>query len=50
MARQIYAELLYPSNTDFICMILNNHIKNWNLMVRYIDVAQEIWGRDKKIQ
>ena len=27
-------------------MIQKNHIKNCDVMVRYIDIAQEIWGKD----
>ena len=46
MARQMYSKKLYPSNMDVIWMIHNNHIKNCDVMVRYIDVVQYIWGKD----
>ena len=42
-ARNLYAKLLYLSNTDFKWLIKNNHIKNCKLSVRNIDTAQEIW-------
>ena len=38
MSRQIYANRMY--------MIHNNHIKNCDVTVRYIDVTKEIWGKD----
>ena len=46
MARQVYANLMYPYNTDFIWMIHNNHIKKCDVMIRDIDIAQDIWGKD----
>ena len=46
MARQLYAKLLYPPNTEFIWTIQNNHIKNCEVTFRYIEFSQEIWGND----
>ena len=44
--RQLYAKLLYPSNTYFRWMIKNNCIKNCGVKVRCIDVAKDILGKD----
>ena len=46
MARQLYNKLLYPSTTGFIWIIQNNRINKCDAIVRDIDVAQEIWGKD----
>ena len=46
MVIQLYYKLFYPYNTDFIWMIQNNHIKNYDILFRDIDVVKEIWGKD----
>ena len=46
ISRQLCAKLLYSSNVDFKWMIPNNHTKNCDVMVRDLDVAQEVWGKD----
>ena len=46
MLRQLYSKLLYTLNTDFRRMIQNNHTKNCDKIVRHIEVAQEIWGKN----
>ena len=43
---QLYTNILYPYNMDFRWMVQNNHIKKCGVMVRYIDISQEIWGKD----
>ena len=46
MTRQLYANMLYPSNMDFIWMIQNNHINKCDVTVRYIYAAQKRRGKD----
>ena len=46
MARQLYSKMLYPSNMDFRWMIQNNNINKCDVVVRDIDIAQDIWGKD----
>ena len=46
MAKQLYSNMLYPSNADFRWIIQNNNIKNCDIMVRDIDAEWEIWGKD----
>ena len=46
MARQLYAKMLYLSNTNFILIIQNNHTKSCDVTIGDIDVAQQIWGKD----
>ena len=45
-ARKLYAKLLYPPSTDLKWLIKNNQIKNFEVSVRNINTAQEIWGKD----
>ena len=45
MVGQLYAKMLYPSNTEFRWMIQSNHIKNCEITVRVIDVSQDICGK-----
>ena len=40
MARQLYAKMLYLSNTNFILIIQNNHTKSCDVTIGDIDVAQ----------
>ena len=46
MQRKLCTKNLYQSSTDLRWMIQNNNIKNCDITVRYIDSAQEIWGKD----
>ena len=39
-ANQIYAKLLYPSYKDFRWVVQNNHIKNCDVTIRNIGIAQ----------
>ena len=41
--KQLYAKLMYPLDMDFLWVVQNNHIKNCDMTIRNIDVAQEIW-------
>ena len=45
-ARKLYGKLLFPSTNDFRWMIQSKQIKNYEVTVRDIDVAHEIWDKD----
>jgi hypothetical protein len=45
-ARTLYKTLSYPSMKDFKWLIQSNQIKDFPMMVQYIDVALKIWGKD----